>query len=87
MKESELELIGNWICAVLEDIEDEAKLSSIRDDVRELCDRFPMGPMGSMGPIGSMGAMGPSADRSHGVPIVSIGHMGPMALVGDMDPI
>jgi len=47
MKESELELIGNWICAVLEDIEDEAKLSSIRDDVRELCDRFPMGPMGS----------------------------------------
>ena len=47
MKESELELIGNWICAVLEDIEDEAKLFSIRDDVKELCDRFPMGPMGS----------------------------------------
>ena len=47
MKENELELIGNWISDVLEDIEDEVKLSSIRDDVRQLCDRFPMGPLGS----------------------------------------
>ena len=47
MKENELKLIGNWISDVLDDIENEGKLSSIRDDVRELCDRFPMGPMGS----------------------------------------
>ena len=39
--------VGGEDEADVEDIEDEAKLSSIRDDVRELCDRFPMGPMGS----------------------------------------
>jgi len=47
MKENELELIGNWISDVLDDIEDEGKLSSIRDDIRALCDSFRMGPMGS----------------------------------------
>ena len=47
MKEAEMEAIGDWIADVLADVENEGKLASIREDVRALCARFPMGPGGA----------------------------------------
>ncbi len=47
MREPEMELIGGWIADVLEDIEDEARIASVRQGVKELCARFPMGPGGA----------------------------------------
>ncbi|MDA1000299.1 MAG: serine hydroxymethyltransferase [bacterium] len=47
MKEAEMETVGGWMADVLDDIENEARLASIRDDVRSLCAKFPMGPGGA----------------------------------------
>ncbi len=47
MKEPEMKVVGDWIADVLDDITDEARISSIKEDVRSLCEKFPMGPDGS----------------------------------------
>ena len=47
MQEAEMNVIGDWIADVLADITDEARIASVREDVRSLCEKFPMGPDGS----------------------------------------
>ena len=47
MKEAEMKVVGGWIADVLADITDEARIASVREDVRSLCEKFPMGPDGS----------------------------------------
>lgn len=47
MKEAEMKVVGGWIADVLADITDEACIASVREDVRSLCEKFPMGPDGS----------------------------------------
>ena len=47
MKEAEMKVVGDWIADVLADITDEARIASVREDVRSLCDKFPMGPDGA----------------------------------------
>jgi len=44
MKESEMELVGDWIADVLEDPESLEVRSRVRGQVRELCDQFPLYP-------------------------------------------
>ncbi len=47
MKEDEMKVVGGWIADVLADIADEARIASVRADVRTLCEKFPMGPDGA----------------------------------------
>ncbi len=47
MKEEEMRTVGGWIADVLADIGDEARIVSVREDVRGLCAQFPMGPDGA----------------------------------------
>jgi glycine hydroxymethyltransferase len=47
MKEAEMKVVGDWIADVLADITDEARIASVREDVRSLCEKFPMGPDGA----------------------------------------
>jgi glycine hydroxymethyltransferase len=42
MKESEMKIIGGWICDVLEDHKNETKLAKIAADVKALCEKFPI---------------------------------------------
>jgi glycine hydroxymethyltransferase len=42
MKESEMDVIGDWIADVLDNINDEAVQKRVRQDVQTLCDRFPL---------------------------------------------
>ena len=42
MKEREMEQIGLWISKVIQNSEDEVLLSKIRQEVKELCKRFPL---------------------------------------------
>lgn len=41
-KEAEIELLVGWMCEVLEDIDNEAVIESVRGQVKELCARFPV---------------------------------------------
>jgi len=41
-KEAEMELLVGWMCEVLEDIENDAVIESVRGRVKELCARFPV---------------------------------------------
>ena len=41
-KEPEMKLIAKWVNDVLADMEDEVKLSKIRSEVMELCEKFPL---------------------------------------------
>ncbi len=47
MKEAEMQIVGGWIADVLADITDEARIASVREDVRSLCEKFPMGEDGA----------------------------------------
>ena len=47
MKEAEMKVVGDWIADVLADITDEARIASVREDVRSLCEKFPMGQDGA----------------------------------------
>ena len=47
MKEAEMKVVGDWIADVLADITDETRIASVREDVRSLCEKFPMGPDGA----------------------------------------
>ena len=47
MKEAEMKVVGGWITDVLADITDEARIASVRADVRTFCEKFPMGPDGA----------------------------------------
>lgn len=47
MKETEMEMIGNWMADILSDIENEDRITSVRADVKSLCAKFPMGPGGA----------------------------------------
>jgi len=42
MKEPEMEAIGDMIARVLKDIENDAVAAEVREEVRELCERFPL---------------------------------------------
>jgi glycine hydroxymethyltransferase len=42
MKEPEMEAIGDMIARVLKDIENDDVVAAVREEVRELCDRFPL---------------------------------------------
>lgn len=42
MREAEMKQIAHWICMVLNNPTDEDLLHRIREDVRELCKRFPL---------------------------------------------
>lgn len=44
MKESEMKQIAQWIAETISNIEDEKTLSRIKDQVRELCQTFPIYP-------------------------------------------
>lgn len=41
-KEKESEQVANWICDILDDIQNTAKIEQIRKDVLALCQRFPV---------------------------------------------
>ena len=43
-KEAEMELLGNWIADILDDISDAAKQEQVKAQVLELCARFPVYP-------------------------------------------
>ncbi|MBT3351513.1 MAG: serine hydroxymethyltransferase [Nitrospinaceae bacterium] len=47
MKEAEMATLGGWIADVLGDPDNEGRIASIRDDVKSLCAKFPMGPGGA----------------------------------------
>ncbi len=47
MKELEMQVIGGWIADILNDVGNEDLTSSVRDDVRDLRAKFPMGPGGA----------------------------------------
>jgi glycine hydroxymethyltransferase len=42
MKEKEMQTIGEWIHSILSDIQNEAKKREIRENIRELCKKFPL---------------------------------------------
>lgn len=42
MKENEIKIIASWICDVLDDHKNETKISKIKQNVRELCKKFPI---------------------------------------------
>jgi len=42
LKEREMESIAKWIGRVLKDIKDEKRITKAREEVKELCDRFPL---------------------------------------------
>ncbi len=44
LKEDEMDLVGEWICDALENLEDENHLAEIRGKVKELCGKFPLYP-------------------------------------------
>ena len=41
-KNTEAETLANWICDILDNIQDEARIESIKQQVTELCGRFPV---------------------------------------------
>lgn len=41
-KEAECEQVANWICDILDDLQNKEKISAIRQDVLKLCQRFPV---------------------------------------------
>lgn len=41
-KEAESEQVGNWICDVIDNMEDESVLARVKGEVAELCAKFPM---------------------------------------------
>ena len=41
-KEQEVSIVASWICDILENIEDENKISKIRLEAKNLCDQFPV---------------------------------------------
>ena len=41
-KQAEAEQVAHWICDVLDNINDEAAISAVRDQVKALCKRFPV---------------------------------------------
>lgn len=41
-KEQETISLANWICDVLDDIENEEKIAEVREQVKEICARFPV---------------------------------------------
>jgi len=43
-KEEECKLLTGWICDVLDDIDNEANITSVRQQVLALCERFPVYP-------------------------------------------
>jgi glycine hydroxymethyltransferase len=43
-KEEECKLMTGWICDVLDDIDNEANITSVRQQVLALCERFPVYP-------------------------------------------
>lgn len=43
-KEAEMELLGNWMADILDDISDTAKQEQVKQQVLELCQRFPVYP-------------------------------------------
>ena len=42
MKEKEMQRIGEWIHAVLSDIKNDGKKKEVRENIRELCKKFPL---------------------------------------------
>ncbi|MBE0595803.1 MAG: serine hydroxymethyltransferase [Desulfuromonadales bacterium] len=42
LKEAEMELVAGWVRRALDNIGNEAALASIREEIRELCRRFPL---------------------------------------------
>ncbi len=42
VKENEITQVADWICDVLEDINNEQVISDVKDKVVELCTRFPV---------------------------------------------
>ncbi|MBI5816234.1 MAG: serine hydroxymethyltransferase [Nitrospinae bacterium] len=42
LKETEMDLVGDWIVEALDNLEDEARLAAIKGRVRQLCERFPL---------------------------------------------
>ena len=42
MKEKEMELIGNFIADVFENINDDKKIAEVQSKVKELCAAFPL---------------------------------------------
>ena len=43
-EEEECKLMTGWICDVLDDIDNEANITSVRQQVLTLCERFPVYP-------------------------------------------
>ena len=41
-KEPEAELVATWICDILEDIDNKDKINNIKDQVKDLCSKFPV---------------------------------------------
>ena len=41
-KEEEMRVLTHWMCDILDDIENEAAIKNIKEQVRELCSRFPV---------------------------------------------
>ena len=41
-KEQEVSIVASWICDILENIEDENKISKVRLEAKNLCDQFPV---------------------------------------------
>jgi len=44
MKEEEMRRIARWIVRVLQNLEDEKTANAVREEVRELCEQFPLYP-------------------------------------------
>jgi glycine hydroxymethyltransferase len=42
MREPEMKLVGKWIAEVIHNIDDEAVCQKVRDEVRQLCEQFPL---------------------------------------------
>jgi glycine hydroxymethyltransferase len=42
LKEADMDILGKWICDALDNINDTARLSAIKAEVRGLCERFPL---------------------------------------------
>ncbi len=49
LKEKEIEMVGEWMVAVLRDHENESLLKDIRAKVKRLCEEFPLYPHGQRG--------------------------------------
>lgn len=43
-KEKECELLANWVCDVLDDIQDEETIARVRQNVLDICKQFPVYP-------------------------------------------